>query len=318
MGRGMDLFSLTPAQYKAAAYLTAAADHRNRISIGKTELAEAMHISPAHAHRVLKSLVSDGFLHHVRRGVYRINADEIGYEPGRLNETTSLTHETKSLTDETKKNYASRMTNETTSLIDETFSLIDETSYAIGNTGNTGNTSFTSKEVNKEAAPEFSKTKKEKNVRGSIDDDDELQTVGFPPTPPSRIRDPREPRRRRTATDHVIKPRGQWSMYDAVQYLSASMEQRRPSLFGKVNTAEMLKALGAWCATNRVEVAEVIDAADDFVASDVNLDSLSRGVSPTRAFLAHLKKFHARPVISQQDIDAEIQRTLRFLEDGDD
>lgn len=269
----MDVKSLPPNQYKAALYLLSLASGTH-INVGKTDLAEALGISTAQANRLLSGLVKSGLIERIRRGRYRI-AESVDDSSRIKNDSSGI------------KNDSSRITEavESTIRIDDIVGL----PHIRTDIDVTRDTALTSKEVSTGTSCQEKPKKRGKPVRYFDDDDIDLQAVG---TAPSRDKmTSRQKRRYRAQVDFIGKPRDGWDTYDAAQFFAASIETRKPELFGRVNAGQFIKVLEVWMDNHRATLDLIVEAMDAFFASDYEMSRLVRGSRPMNHFLAFLKTY---------------------------
>jgi Mn-dependent DtxR family transcriptional regulator len=271
----VELFELPAAEYKAAVYLLQRADERLQVNAGKSDLAEALQVSPASAARVLAALIDKGLIERVRRGRYMVKQPTTETGESLTSETSSLTHETSGLTEVAK--FAIPVVTNTTNMISRTTS--DEDLL----TSNEVNKSLRAKRIpkGKDSVPTYS------------DNDDDLPVFGEPrderlkPRPTKRGK---ERKQRRAWSDFGGKSRSEWTTFDAANYFSAAVETRKPTMWGVVNTGQLIAALNKWNKRWSGNVAEVVAAMDRYLNDPKAMSRLDRDPKPIEHFLQYLKQ----------------------------
>lgn len=266
----MNITSLTPSQYKVAAYLLSVADTRFRVSVDRAQFAEELGMSPSQVSRVLKSLTDSGVIERIRKGFYVIPEED---GDSRINAPTSRTNAPISRINAPQK----------------VIQTVDSMTTTSRTTSTNSDNVLTSYEVSTGAA------RPEREKRGKIqvrydDDDVDLQSVGQPPTP-----QPKRKKQNRRSLDHVGKPREDWTVYDAARFFADTIEAKRPQLFGRVAIRRFEPILKNWLKDKPHDLPFVIDAMSDFLNNTAEMNKLTRGSDPMRQFLGYLKAYKGRP-----------------------
>jgi predicted transcriptional regulator len=285
----VDLFNLPAAEYKAAIYLLQRADDRLQVSAGKTDLAEALQVSPASAARVLAALIDKGLIERVRRGRYMVMPQPSDPGESLTSETSSLTHETSSLIRaaetaiEVMTNTTSRKTN------DSSYPLLPS------NEGNKALRAKNKQRNEKKPVPIYSENDDDLAVYGETRDETESRR--------QKRSTPRKQHRR--ASDFASKPRDEWTPYDAASYFAASIETKNLRLWARVSVGEISAVLNLWMKERPdVTMAEILPILDAYLDDTDALDRLERDPRPGRHFLQYLKR---TPRVLPRDAEFEAE-----------
>lgn len=266
----MNITSLTPSQYKVAAYLLSVADTRFRISVDRAQFAEELGMSPSQVSRVLKSLTDSGVIERVRKGFYVI-PEEGG--DSRINAPSSRINAPNSRINATQK----------------VIQTVDNMTSTSRTTSSNSDSVLTSYEVSTGAARPEREKRGRIQVRYDDDDDIDLQSVGQPPAPK-----PKRKKQNRRSLDHIRKPREDWTVYDAARFFADAIEAKRPQLFGRVAIRRFEPILKKWLEDKPHDLYFVIDAMSDFLNSTAEMNKLTRGSDPIKNFLGYLKIYKGR------------------------
>jgi hypothetical protein len=295
----VELFELPAAEYKAAVYLLQRADERLQVNAGKSDLAEALQVSPAYAAKLLTALIDKGLIERVRRGRYMVKPQETETGEGLLEWTSSLLQWTSGLPEDEK--FAIPVVTNTTNMISRTTKGIPV---------------LTSKEVNK-ARSAGKEPERKKTVSMYSDEDDELPVYGETRDDAERRRT-RKPKRgrkvRRRGTDFGGKPRSEWTTYDAANYFAAKLETSNLRLWSTVNIGEFVTALNIVLSERSdLSIHEIVSAMDKYLSDPIALDKLERDPRPIRHFVRYMKQT-PRALPRDDDFEAElIRKTEEYI-----